>query len=158
MLVDYCRLIRLPQRSDPRGYLTYVEAPGHIPFSIARVFYITDIPEGGTRGLHAHRQLHQFLICVAGEFNVVCDDSDCQREFRLSDASEGLYIPPLIWNTETNFRRGSVCLVLASAPYDESDYLRNYDEFKEAVRESRVKSGLISEVTSAKHVGLSSGQ
>jgi dTDP-4-dehydrorhamnose 3,5-epimerase-like enzyme len=158
VLVEYCRLIKLPQSSDSRGHLTYLEAPGHIPFPIARVFYITDVPEGQTRGSHAHRQLHQFLICVAGEFDIVCDDSDCRREFHLSDAGEGLYVPPLIWNSETNFRRGSVCLVLASAPYDESDYLRNYEEFKEAIRESRTKSGLISIACSAKHVGLSNGQ
>ncbi len=129
-----CRLITLPKIDDPRGNLTFIEGGGHIPFEIKRAFYIYDVPAGKTRGAHAHKQLQQFLICLSGSFDVMLDDGKDKSVVRLNHPWLGLYIPPLIWDSEGNFDAGSVCLVLASIHYDESDYYRDYQGFLAAVR------------------------
>lgn len=93
-----------------------------------------DVPGGASRGAHAHRELEQFLICVSGALDVYLDDGYEKRTVHLNRANEGLYIPPMIWASEGNFDTGTVYLVLASRPYDESDYYRDYDQFLAAVR------------------------
>jgi dTDP-4-dehydrorhamnose 3,5-epimerase-like enzyme len=134
MSVDKCRIMNLPKISDPRGNLTFVEADRHVPFSIQRVYYLYDVPGGAERGGHAHRALHQFIVAMSGSFDVVVDDGKSKRSFHLNRSYYGLHIPPMIWRELSNFSSGSVCLVLASAYYDESDYYRDYDEFLKAVR------------------------
>jgi hypothetical protein len=129
MRLDECRLIELPKISDPRGNLTFIEGGEHLPFDIKRVFYLYDIPTGENRGAHAHKQLHQFLICLSGSFDVALDDGFERQNIHLNRPWKGLYIPPMIWASEINFDPGSVCLVMASAGYDESDYIRDYAEF-----------------------------
>lgn len=133
MLSD-CRIIELPKIPDHRGNLTFIEGEKHIPFPIKRVFYVYDVPGGASRGAHAHRELEQFLICVSGALDVYLDDGYEKRTVHLNRANEGLYIPPMIWASEGNFDTGTVYLVLASRPYDESDYYRDYDQFLAAVR------------------------
>lgn len=130
---DY-RIINLPKISDPRGNLTFVEGDRHIPFEIKRVFYLYDVPTGESRGAHAHKTLEQCLICLSGSFDVALDDGFEKKLVHLNRPWECLYIPPLNWAAEVNFDPGSVCLVLASQEYDESDYYRDYDEFIKAVR------------------------
>ena len=127
--VDQCTLVELPKISDPRGNLTFIEGGGHVPFDIERVFYLYDVPTGTDRGAHAHRQLHQFLVCLSGSFDVALDDGRSRRTVHLNRPWVGLHIPPMIWASEVNFDPGSVCLALASAPYDEDDYIRDYDAF-----------------------------
>lgn len=127
--IDDCRLLDLPKVIDPRGNLTFVNGSNEIPFDIKRVFYIYDVPAGESRGAHAHKEQSQFLICLSGGFDVKLDDGFKSKSVHLNDPSVGLYIPPMIWASETNFITGSVCLVLASDIYAESDYLRSYKNF-----------------------------
>jgi dTDP-4-dehydrorhamnose 3,5-epimerase-like enzyme len=124
-----CRLIDLPRITDPRGNLTFVENGRHIPFEIRRIFYLYDVPGGTERGGHAHRRLQQLLIAVSGSFDVVVDDGRERRHYHLNRSYFGLYIPPMTWGALENFSSGSVCLVLASEPYDEADYYRCYQNF-----------------------------
>lgn len=127
--LDACRIIELPRKDDPRGKLTFVEQSLHVPFDIRRVFYIYDVPTGESRGAHAHRTLAQFLVCMSGSFDVTLDDGRDRSVVHLNRPWKGLLVPPMIWAAETNFDPGSICLVLASALYDENDYIRDYDEF-----------------------------
>jgi hypothetical protein len=127
--VNECRVVSLPRISDPRGTLTFLEGNNHIPFDIKRVFYLYDVPTEESRGAHAHRELHQFLICLSGSFDVEVNDGEVLAKFHLNRPWMGLHIPPLIWAAEINFDPGSVCLVLASGLYDEDDYIRDYAEF-----------------------------
>lgn len=131
--IEDCKLIDLPKVSDPRGNLTFIESSRHVPFEIQRVFYLYDVPTGADRGAHAHRALHQCLICLAGSFDVAVDDGKQNRRIRLNRPWRALHIPPMIWAAEVDFNPGSVCMVLASSLYDESDYYRDYEEFKAAV-------------------------
>lgn len=128
------RLIDLPKISDPRGNLTFVEGSQHVPFEIKRVFYLYDVPGGESRAGHAHRRLEEFIIAASGSFDVVVDDGRTRRTFSLDRSFFGLYVPPMIWRELVNFSSGSVCVVLASTHFDESDYLRSYDEFVAASR------------------------
>lgn len=133
MLKD-CRIIELPKITDPRGNLTFIEGNRHVPFDIKRVFYLYDVPTGDSRGAHAHRTLEQCLICLSGSFDVTLEDGFEKKLVHLNRPWECLYIPPMIWAAEVDFDPGSVCLVLTSQEYDESDYYRDYDEFIEAVQ------------------------
>lgn len=127
--IDDCRVIDLPRIDDPRGKLTFIEQSRHVPFDIRRVFYLYDVPTEESRGAHAHRQLHQFLVCMSGSFDVAIDDGRHQSKVHLNRPWKGLHLPPMIWAAEVNFDPGSVCLVLASELYDESDYIRDYAEY-----------------------------
>jgi hypothetical protein len=128
-----CRIVELPRIMDPRGNLTFIEGDGaHIPFSIGRVFYLYDVPGGESRGGHAHRELEQLVIAAAGSFDVIVDDGTAAERFSLNRSYYGLYVPRMTWTHLDNFSSGSVCLVLASLPYQESDYYRDYDEFAHA--------------------------
>ena len=124
-----CSVIDLPKYMFDEGNLTWVERNKNVPFDIQRVFYLYDIPGGEARGAHAHRQCHQFLIAASGAFEVVLDDGVNKRTVMLNRPFCGLHIPPGIWAAEQGFSSGSVCLVLASEIYDESDYIRNYNDF-----------------------------
>lgn len=137
--VDDCKLIELPVVHDPQGNLTFIESERHVPFEIARVFYMYDIPGGATRGGHAHRELEQLIIAMSGSFEVYLDDGSKRRSVILNRSYSGLYLPPMIWRELANFSSGSVGMVLASAYYDEADYYRNYEEFKSAVRGRRAR-------------------
>lgn len=130
--IDTCELLALPKISDPRGNLTFVESRRHIPFAIERVYYLYDVPQGSERGGHAHRALHQLLIATSGSFDVHLDDGRSKKTVHLNRSFQGLYVCPMIWREIDNFSSGAVCMVLASAYYDESDYYRNYPEFAKA--------------------------
>lgn len=127
--INECKIISLPKINDPRGNLTFVEGLNHIPFEIKRVFYIYDIPTGESRGAHAHKNLHQFLICLSGSFGVSVDDGENRTIIRLNRPWEGLHLPPMLWASEVDFDPGAVCLVLASEKYDENDYIRDYAQY-----------------------------
>lgn len=127
--INDCKLIDLLKISERKGSITPIYGGEHVPFEIARVFYLYDVPGGEGRGAHAHKALHQFIISVMGAFEVVMDDGREIRRVRLDRAYYGLHIPPMIWAHEENFSSGGICLVLASATYDESDYIRDYKEF-----------------------------
>lgn len=124
-----CSLIYLPKISERSGSITPVEGLKEIPFEIQRVFYLFDIPGGESRGAHAHKECHQFLIAASGAFEVLLDDGKTKRLMQLNRPYIGLHIPPMIWASEINFSSGSICLVLASHKYSALDYIRNYDDY-----------------------------
>ena len=134
MKVTDCIRINIPKISDPdgRGNLSVLEKD-ILPFSIKRVYYLYDVPSGSTRGGHAHKELQQFLIVVSGSFDVVVDDGNTRRTISLNRPDEGVLIPTGIWRELENFSSGAVCLSLVSDVYKESDYIRDYGEFKSFV-------------------------
>ena len=133
MTIEFCKIIDLPKICDQRGNLTFIEGGNHVPFDIQRVYYLYDVPGGAERGGHAHKGLHQLIIAMSGSFDIVIDDGNERKRIHLNRSYAGLYICPMIWRELDNFSSGSVCMVLASNRYDESDYYRDYPEFLQAV-------------------------
>jgi dTDP-4-dehydrorhamnose 3,5-epimerase-like enzyme len=129
-----CKIIELPRINDPRGNLTFIEGGRHLPFEIKRVYYLYDVPGGSTRAGHGHKRLQQLVVAMSGSFDIELDDGREKRKFHLNRSHYGLYICPMIWRDIDNFSSGSVCMVLASDYYDESDYFRHYEDFLEAVK------------------------
>jgi dTDP-4-dehydrorhamnose 3,5-epimerase-like enzyme len=129
--VDDCKMIELPRKYDRRGSLTYIYNNEHIPFDIQRTFFTYDVPGGADRGAHGHLETEQFLVSAMGAFEVRVDDGLEQKEFRMERAFYGLYIPTMIWAEQIRFSSGGICLVMASTPYKEGDYVRDYQEYLE---------------------------
>lgn len=125
-----CRIVDLPRILDPRGNLTFIEGERHVPFSVQRAYWIYDVPGGEVRGGHAYRTLDELLVSLSGSFDVVLDDGRERRVVPLNRSYVGLLVPRMIWRHVENFSTNSVCLILASAPYDEDDYIRDYDLFR----------------------------
>ena len=131
-----CCIYELPKIYNRAGNITPLEGKINIPFDIARVFYIYDIPGGESRGAHAHKECHQFFISASGSFDIFVDDGVNKKIVTLNRPYYGFHVPPMIWAYELNFSSGSVCLVLTSMKYNPADYIRDYDKFlKIALRE-----------------------
>jgi hypothetical protein len=128
-LLGGCRYIEFPRTTERSGSLTPIESFKDIPFEINRVFYLYDIPGGENRGGHAHKECHQLLIAASGAFDAKIDDGKHSQIIRLDRPYYGVYVPPGVWAEELNFSSGSICLVFASHPYDEADYIRDYKRF-----------------------------
>ena len=128
------QLIQLPKFEDVRGSLTFVESMGMIPFDIKRVYYLYDVPGGASRAGHGHKELQQLMIAMSGSFDITIDNGREKQKFSLNRSFTGLYIPPMTWRDLDNFSSGAVCLVLASLPYDEDDYFREYGDFLKAAQ------------------------
>lgn len=124
-----CSVIELRRHEWEQGNLSAVENGKDLPFDVKRAWYLYDVPGGESRGSHAHKQLHQFIIAVSGSFSVTLDDGRVKRTFVLNRSHQGLYVAPGIWSTLNDFSSGSVCLVLASDIYDPDDYIYDYPEF-----------------------------
>lgn len=122
-------LRRLPRVDDLRGRLTFGEMGREVPFEVKRYFVVFDVDTEQVRGEHAHRTLHQFLVCVHGRCAVVADDGLRRQEFVLDSPNVGLYIPPMTWAVQYKYSPDGVLVALASAPYDPDDYIRDYGEF-----------------------------
>lgn len=135
MTISDVKLIELPRINDHRGNLTFIESGNHIPFEIKRTYYLYDVPGGATRAGHGHKALHQLMIAMSGSFDITLDDGYEKKVFHLNRSYNGLYIPPMMWRDLDNFSSGAVCMVLASAFYDEGDYFRNYEDFLRAAQE-----------------------
>jgi len=133
----YVKEVELPQIHDPRGDLTFVEGGKHLPFNIARVYYLYNVPVDSERGGHAHRELEQVVFALSGSFRMKIDDGHQKSEYWLRDPRKGLYISRMIWREMDRFSQGAVCMVLASHRYDENDYYRDHDAFLTAVRDNR---------------------
>ncbi len=128
---------RLPRTKDLRGSLCFGEVHRQVPFEVKRYFLVFDVASEHIRGEHAHRTLHQFLVCVAGRCHVVTDDGTSRHEVVLDSPAKGIYIPPRVWATQYKFTRDAVLLVLASEYYDADDYIRDYGDFLEFRRQPR---------------------
>jgi hypothetical protein len=124
-----CNLFHLNKIGDRMGHITSINGNIELPFSINRVFYLYDIPGGESRGAHAHKECHQFLVAASGSFEVLLDDGKTKRQVLLNRPNLGLHIPPGIWASEINFSSGAICLVLASNEYNELDYIRDYENY-----------------------------
>lgn len=132
---DEIRIIQLPKFLDRRGNLSVIEEMQAVPFSIARTYWIYDVPGGERRGGHAYRNNRELIVALSGSFDVTVDDGTAKRRFRLSRSYYGLYIPAGVWREMDDFSTNSVALILASDNYDRADYIENYKQFKAYVRE-----------------------
>ncbi len=122
-------IINIPKITDPRGNLAVIEKD-NIPYAIKRVYYLYDVPSDAYRGGHAHKDQIELLIALSGSFEVVLDDGTVKKKVMLNKPDKGLLIPTGVWRELENFSSGAICLVLASDSFDESDYIRNYKDFK----------------------------
>ncbi|WP_455096694.1 sugar 3,4-ketoisomerase [Prevotella koreensis] len=123
------KIIELQKVTDPRGNLTVAEGITQIPFEIARVYWVYDVPGGESRGGHAHKRLKQLVVATSGSFTVTLDNGREQKKYLLNHPWQGLLIDTGIWRTLDDFSSGAVCLVLASQRYEEDDYIYEYDDF-----------------------------
>lgn len=129
--IQDCELLQLSQLGDRHGKLTVVENGKNIPFEVKRVYYLYDIPGGESRGGHGHVVLESVIVAVSGSFDVTIDDGKERKTVTLNRPYEGLNIKPGMWRELHNFSSGAVCLVLASEPYQEEDYIRDYQEYRQ---------------------------
>ncbi len=127
--VKAARLIRLPLIEDLRGKLSFGEIEQHLPFSPKRYFMVFDVPSQEVRGEHAHKTLHEFLVCVKGSVSVALDDGQSRDEIKLDSPNLGLHIPPMAWRVHYKYSSDAILLVLASDVYRADDYIRDYEEF-----------------------------
>lgn len=128
-----CRWLEFEKFQDERGALTPIESRRHVPFAIGRVFFFYDVPVGERRGSHAHRILEQVVIGISGSFQVILDDGRLTTTVTCDRPWHGLYVPPMVWADQVNFAGGTVGVVLAPAPFDEADYIRDKEEFHRLV-------------------------
>jgi WxcM-like, C-terminal len=128
--IDDCREITFPHHRGSQGSITAAIPWIDVPFGISRVYYLYDVPGGASRGGHAHRELEEVLVAAAGSFDVALKDGRQGKTIRLDRAHSGVHIAPGIWRELRTFSSGALCLTLASAPYDEADYIRDYHEFR----------------------------
>lgn len=129
MTVNDCRLVELPKFLDARGNLSFAENFKQVPFEIRRTYWIYDVPGGESRGGHAYVKNQEFIIALSGSFDVIVDDGENKKTFSLNRSYYGLYVPAGLWREMINFSTNSVALEFGSIHYDESDYIREYDDF-----------------------------
>lgn len=122
------RIIELPKIMDPRGNLTVAEGVNP-PFDVRRVYWVYDVPGGEHRGGHAHKRCREFIVAVSGSFTVTLDNGKGRKPFLLNHPYQGLFVETGVWRTLEDFSSGAVCLVLAEFPFDEDDYIRQYDDY-----------------------------
>jgi len=130
MSLNDVRVIQLPRILDERGNLSFFENEKQISFSIARVYWIYDVPGGEIRGGHAYKTLQEFIVALSGSFDVVLSDGKETKTFSLNRSYVGLYVPKMIWRHLENFSTNSLALIVADKEYDQEDYLRNFEDFK----------------------------
>ena len=124
-----CNVIELKKISSRSGNITVIEKRNQFSFPIRRLYYLYDVPSGADRGAHAHKEMHHFMIAASGSFDVIMDDGRNKKIVQLNRPNFGLYIPPGIWVELINFSSGAISLNLVSTKYDESDYIRDYQDF-----------------------------
>ncbi len=131
ILVSGVRAIPLTNVRDLRGSLAAGEFPDSLPFEPKRFFFVHGVPDSRVRGEHAHRNCHQFLVCVRGSVSLLVEDEERRQQFELDSPDHGVYVPPMIWAVQYRYSADAVLLVLASDPYDENDYIRTYEAWRE---------------------------
>lgn len=138
------QIIDLPKVTDRRGNLSFIEAEKHIPFRIARAYWIYDIPGGQRRGSHAFKSQHEVIIALSGSFDVLLDDGKQKRVHTLNRSYMALYVPNMLWRSLANFSTNALCLVLTSESYNEDDYIRNYKNFRRNINSENIESAKMS--------------
>ena len=128
------QIIDLPRFLDARGNLSFAEQFKHVPFKIERIYWIYDVPGGEARGGHAYKENQELIIALSGSFDVVLDDGKERKIYSLNRSYYGLYVPKGIWREMINFSTNSLALVLSSTRYQESDYIRDYKQYKNFVK------------------------
>jgi dTDP-4-dehydrorhamnose 3,5-epimerase-like enzyme len=131
--------IELPNLGDHRGSLVVAEANRNVPFSIQRLYYIFGAQPDVPRGFHAHKELQQIAFCIQGSCKMLMDNGKEKQEILIGQSNKGLFIPPMVWHEMHDFSEDCILLVLASDHYDESDYIRNYDQFLEEAEKAFIE-------------------
>lgn len=124
------KIIELPKFLDERGNLSFIEEDKHIPFKIARSYWIYDVPGGEVRGGHAYKENQEFIVALSGSFDVILDNGNEKQTYHLNRSYYGLYVPKGWWRSMENFSTNSLALMVASTPYCPEDYIYDYEEFK----------------------------
>jgi hypothetical protein len=124
------KLISLPKFTDPRGNLSFIEEYTHLPFKIRRVYWIYDVPGGEHRGGHAFRDTEELIVALSGSFDVILHDEQKEYRFSLNRSYYGVFVPKMMWRMLENFSTNSLALIIASTEYQETDYIRDFNEFK----------------------------
>lgn len=137
--LDNVKELEFSKVCDPRGNLSFIEEGCHVPFSIRRVFYIYDVPGGESRGGHAHKENQTVLIALSGSFDLRLTDGRDTITIPMNRANRGVLIPTGVWDSMVNFTTGTVCLALCSHHYEESDYIRDFDEYLEYAEALRAR-------------------
>lgn len=132
--MSLAKIYDLPKILDRRGNLSFIEECNHVPFTIERSYWIYDVPGGVTRGGHAYKENEEFIVSLSGSFDVIVDDGITRQIFSLNRSYKGLYIPKGMWRQMENFSTNSLALILASTPYDSTDYIYDYEEFKKMIK------------------------
>lgn len=123
-------IINLPKIIDKRGNLSFFEYPNQLPFAIARTYWIYDVPGGEVRGSHAFKEQNEFIIALSGSFDVVLHDGEKEEKFSLNRSYYGLLIPKMYWRRLENFSTNSLALIVSDKKFDETDYIRDFEQFK----------------------------
>jgi hypothetical protein len=126
---DEIRIINLPKIEDDRGNLSFIEEETLIPFKIKRSYWVYDVPGGECRGSHAFKDSEEFIVALSGSFDIILHDGKQERKFSLNRSYYGLYIPRMTWRKIENFSTNSLALILSSGPYNEGDYIRDFNQF-----------------------------
>jgi hypothetical protein len=127
--IHCCNVVELAKIHNPVGNITFVQNGDRQPFNVRRVYYLYDLPSGSDRGGHAHKNLYQLVVAASGSFDVILDDGENKKIVQLNRPNFGLLIVPGIWRELVNFSSGAICLVLASQKFNESDYIRDYNDY-----------------------------
>lgn len=138
MSIKDVRIIELPKFADPRGNLSFVEQLNQIPFEIRRTYWIYDVPGGEARGGHAFRKNEEFIVALSGAFDVIVDDGKEKKRYALNRSYFGLYIPAGLWRAMENFSTNSLALEFGSIHYDRTDYVEDYEQFKDLKRNGKI--------------------
>jgi dTDP-4-dehydrorhamnose 3,5-epimerase-like enzyme len=129
-MIEKVKIIDLPKILDPRGNLSFLESNNHVPFEIKRTYWTYDVPGGEIRGSHAFKKSHEFIIALSGSFDVVLNDGKKDVKYSLNRSYYGLYVPNMLWRRVENFSTNALALIVSSIPYDQNDYIRNFNEYK----------------------------
>lgn len=130
MILEMPKLIQLPKKLDARGNLSFLEEGNHFPFKINRIYWIYDVPGGEIRGGHAYKELEEVIIALSGSFDIAIHNGETETVYSLNRSYTGLLLPKMMWRRMENFSTNAVALVIASLPYNEEDYIRDFDDFK----------------------------
>lgn len=124
-------IVKLPKIVDPRGNLSFFEQAKQLPFEISRTYWIYDVPGGEVRGSHAFKEQQEFIVALSGSFDVVLHDGVEEIKFSLNRSYQGIYIPKMYWRRLENFSTNALALIVSDRFFDENDYIRDFEEFKQ---------------------------